>query len=681
MTKKIILTLLLGMLPFLISPAFADSDLLGYNHNKNFAEDIQPKLLEKLQAPETTLLDFKQICIRLSVFGDADAVPVIAEKLGDRERSHSARTALQEMPCEEAVAALRDAMKTVSDATLKAGIIDSLGQRRDLKAVPMLLPLLNDGNKEIVLAAAFALARIADPAYMDELGSKMNSEMSEKLTEACLIYGEILRKDGKNADAERAFQKVVDAQPKKPHQLQAAYFQLLLCSRPETYNRLAAWLVSEDDLQFQAAIRATHFLKNADATNVMVRVFENVSLERQVMILAALGDQKTREAIPLITKTLGSENPDLQAAAIGAAKNSVGAAGFQMLLKTALSVEGTLQKETLRTMAFLPDNMDQDTEILKSLNTDNQTQKLLVTELIGLRRMTEALPTIRGFLKDGGTPEALKIEAQKALGEIGTLDDLKEQMAFLLTLPKDSPRAEAVKTCLYSLCARMTDRPTAVGIVAGGIAEAKNNPDVQLYFFQLLPALDSDAAIQVISRFAESDDVQMQDFATNAMGRWRSTRVGLPLLKLANNKDHRYANRALRGYLRLARQFAMPEIMRTNMVKNALASPVLTDSEKEIADIIVKQYNLRLDGDMSALCPVQIVSARYGAQDFWVDVTDKVLEYFDGSYVLSLPKYNDIFGDPINGTVKTLQMELRYPDGSTKDITYNENDRVVIPEK
>ena len=77
----------------------------------------------------------------------------------------------------------------------------------------------------------------------------------------------------------------------------------------------------------------------------------------------------------------------------------------------------------------------------------------------------------------------------------------------------------------------------------------------------------------------------------------------------------------------------------------------------------------------------EVISAKYGAKDTWLDVTEKVRGFYDGSCLITIGRYNDHFTDPIQGSGKTLQVEYRYPDGTTKNVTYQENEMVLIPTK
>jgi len=57
----------------------------------------------------------------------------------------------------------------------KIGIINSLGDRRDIASVTPLGKLLNDTDNEITLAAAAALGKIADANAAEKLGKRLEA--------------------------------------------------------------------------------------------------------------------------------------------------------------------------------------------------------------------------------------------------------------------------------------------------------------------------------------------------------------------------------------------------------------------------------------------------------------------------------------------------------------------------
>ncbi len=639
MHKKIIVLFLLTTFPLLAATAFGQSNTFNYEVNENFAADIQPGLIEKVKAADTPMNEFQIIGKRLGVYGTVDAVPALAEKLLVWNYSHYARTALQEMPFPEAGAALRDALPLAKESRLKAGIIDSLGHRQDLEAVPMLLELIKpkgmghytevvevgDGttveastwyetydDTMVTIAAATALARIGDPAYADQLLSKMlmlgaiedgKEKMPTLFTDICLIYGRTMATAGLDGKADEVFFEIA-VNGKNAYQREAANFLILLSKSLTLRNdeRLAKWLVSEDATQYNAAIRATQFLKNPAVAATMIAVFPNVSPEKQATLLASLGDQQNAEAVEFITTQLAAENEDLRNAAVLALKNSADFTGFQTLLKTAVTVDGDLQKELLSAMAKLPDSKELDVEILEALKTGDVKQKTVVANLVAMRRTDGALPIILKLCESADTPEPLDyaLALLRAVGELGGLDEMELLTNLLLSLDSEwaeytrAQVAKGLQDAIHASCVRMTDRDAAAAIIVDGINKTAGDEekDLRMFFFTMLPVLDGPAAIKAVSEYAQSDDKQLQDFATNVMGRWMTTDIAPELLKLADTPGYGYANRALRGYLRLARQFAMEEDARREMLENAEKSPAFTDKEKEIVETIRKQYKL-----------------------------------------------------------------------------------------
>ena len=76
-------------------------------------------------------------CQQLRIYGTAQSVPALAALLGEERVGHAARYALEGIPSPEAGAALRNAL-TKTSGLIKAGVIDSLGWRRDMTSVPLI---------------------------------------------------------------------------------------------------------------------------------------------------------------------------------------------------------------------------------------------------------------------------------------------------------------------------------------------------------------------------------------------------------------------------------------------------------------------------------------------------------------------------------------------------------------
>jgi HEAT repeat protein len=143
------------------------------------------------------------VCRKLRVVGTAQSIKALAALLPAEETSHIARYALERIPDEKAVEAMRTALPKVSNK-LKPGLIGSMGKRRDTKSIGALAKLLGDSDPQVARAAAQALALIGTPAAAKELSrfaKKAPANMRIPVADAHLICAEQLLADGKKSEA------------------------------------------------------------------------------------------------------------------------------------------------------------------------------------------------------------------------------------------------------------------------------------------------------------------------------------------------------------------------------------------------------------------------------------------------------------------------------------------------
>jgi HEAT repeat protein len=121
-----------------------------------------PKLIGILKEPGASVYAKAKACQRLSVIGDATAVPALAALLSDPKLSAYARFGLEPISGPAADEALRAAAGKLK-GTLLVGVINSIGHRRDGKALKVLSGFRYDSDAEVAKAAEAALARIRPP--------------------------------------------------------------------------------------------------------------------------------------------------------------------------------------------------------------------------------------------------------------------------------------------------------------------------------------------------------------------------------------------------------------------------------------------------------------------------------------------------------------------------------------
>ena len=165
---------------------------------------------------------------KLAIIGTAESVPALAALLPDKDLSHMARYALERIPAAEAGKALRDGLAKTSGAE-KAGVIGSLGARRDAESVAELAALVGDSNASIAAAAATALGDIGtvDSAKALQDAKPASDRVKLRVADSRLTAGERLLAAGDKAGALAVYNALVASKPAKNILLAAKRGQLL----------------------------------------------------------------------------------------------------------------------------------------------------------------------------------------------------------------------------------------------------------------------------------------------------------------------------------------------------------------------------------------------------------------------------------------------------------------------
>jgi HEAT repeat protein len=171
-------------------------------------KQIAGRLLAMLENPDASSDCRNFACKKLMLLAGAESVPALARLIGDDENlAVLGRYALEQMPHAEAAAALRDALGRVKGRVL-IGVINSLGARKDERAVAALVPLLADKDRAVASAAAAALGKIGGSEATSALRaarSKATPEVRAEIRPALLARAESLLAAGNKDEAEAIY--------------------------------------------------------------------------------------------------------------------------------------------------------------------------------------------------------------------------------------------------------------------------------------------------------------------------------------------------------------------------------------------------------------------------------------------------------------------------------------------
>lgn len=188
-----------------------------------------------------------EACRELLAAGTPRCIAPLARALRDERTGHAALSTLERLPFPEAPAALIQALSSIA-GPIRIGIVDALGWKRAVPAVPALIPLLANPDDALAAAAANALARMGDPAAESALTNaldRLRPSLQPALAAGLLHCAEHQLRSGSPAKAAELYRRL-RASP-LPVPVRAAALHGLLAAEPASRPQLLGEAISGPD--------------------------------------------------------------------------------------------------------------------------------------------------------------------------------------------------------------------------------------------------------------------------------------------------------------------------------------------------------------------------------------------------------------------------------------------------
>ena len=716
-------------------------------------------LIQAIQAPgdDADAIFMKMLaCKRLAVIGTPQAVPALEAMLPNEKLNHAARYALEEMPCPEAAQALLRGVKNL-DGKACVGCIQSVGFVKPAEAVAVLKEKYAGCKcpkiRKAIYAAmgmiasdesiAFLLDRMAKPAEED-----VHVQMG--LGDAILDAAENLEKAGDYAKAVEIYDACVN--PSFPVFLQkAASYHAILARKNHAGELLVSKMFSPKECCFTGGLKTIREFSAADGetiTKALLEILDKLPKDRQSLVLMALAGRKDAASQKLVFPVLLAKvaDPETRVAAVRGLINLGGLDAmktFEACAAYAEEADAETVKYGIQMFAALPEGpVDAKLmEILKTTDFSMWKPELAVAffKVVELRRIAAAGPEIVRVANTEGLDGTIRYAALDALADIVTLDRL-DLLVDALANEKDDQKASWI---LRSACTRLP-REDCAAQVSELFLKSKSTED-QLKMLTLLKQIGGPTALATVEKACWIEGTM--DSATQVLGSWNSPddveAVAAASLKLAKEAPEHYAIRGIRSYIRIPRQFDIPNEKKFAMCKIAFETAKRHSEKKLIFEVFKRVIEVasakeamsyaenpafredacaacvaiaqKFQGQSSAMvallkkvqeisqneqlkkdaqnvidrldafakaCPLEIISARYGAEKTWKDVTEIVSSHFTGKAGLGISAGNALFGDVYPGHVKTTEIVVKFRDsGETRTVIFKENEAVVLPVK
>ena len=385
-------------------------------------------------------------CKRLAVYGTKDAVPALAPLLADKDLSSWARIALEVIPGPEADAALREAMGR-TQGRLLVGTINSIGVRRDARAVDGLAAKLKDADADVASAAAVALGRIGGDQAAKVLEQSLAGSpvgVRSAVAEGCILCAERSLAEGKAADAVRLYDAVRQADVPEQRQLEAIR-GAILARQSAGVPLLIEELRSPNKARFGIALRTARELPGVTVTESLAADLDRLNSDRQPLLLLAMADRRDAAVLPAVLKAAKSGPQKLRVAAVGVLERLGNVSCVPVLLDAAAESDAELSQAAKQTLTRLP-GKEVDADLLARLpQAAGKTRQVLI-ELAGQRGIDEALPAVMLSIEDADA--GIRGAAVQTIGAIGRDKQAADLVRLLQKARNPGERADIEKALL-----------------------------------------------------------------------------------------------------------------------------------------------------------------------------------------------------------------------------------------
>jgi len=491
-------------------------------------------------------------CAELKRIGTARAVPVLAGLLVDKDLSHSARYALESMPAPEAGLALVEALDKTSGLT-RAGIIHSLGRRREARAVPALNRFLVEADLSVACAAAAALGRIggspATRALLDALPRKSEARLHNAIVDALLAAANQDLTEGRRDAAYTVFEKIL-AVPAPDFIRTAAYRGLIASAdRTRALELVKTAIQGNDGPAQMAALEMARSLSFPELTRVLCESLPKAVPPMKIALIEALRQRGDPAAAPSLAAMVKSLDKGVCIAALTGLGELGDATAVALLLEASGSNDDTEMKAGRHALLVLRRG-DVTRALVTQLTSGQATARVEAARALAGRGDKDAVASLAAVARENLEP--VRGAAFLALGQLADMTHIPA-LVRLVADAKDQADLEKAREALSAACLRLQGLGIRVEAspIIDGLADA--SPKTRAALLQAGSVI-SDERIRTAIRTSLSDpDQSLREAAALALCDAHDPELMPDLLNLAKNSaDVSRRVQAVRGYIRLS---------------------------------------------------------------------------------------------------------------------------------
>ncbi len=498
---------------------------------------LEQKLIAVVSSGESTQTAKALSCRFLQQVGSQKCIPAVSQLLTDEVLSHYARLTLERLKCEEADRELREALPKAPDQ-VKPGIMNSVGNRGDEKAVTAVSKLAKSDNSSVASAAIKALGMIGGKQAADALVALSPSkDLIPVKMQAMAKCAETLEGD----EAVSLCQKVLDGGYNPPRI--AAITILAEKDASKAYPVIAGAIKGEDAGLRKGVLGIIASTEGAELTKRLTGLLEDLPQAPKSQLVRALGSRGDKAALPGITELIKSDQDVVREASIDA----LGKLGDGSTVKVLLGMADSPKlKESVAKAITGMTGDDIDHALIEALG-NSKIRKPAINVLVA-RGTGAAVPEL---LKLTSANDAdIRQLAWDAVGNLGRGGDI-EPMIKAITGLKNKADLGNAGSALRKVFARAEGKDKNFQIIAGYYEKVPGG--IKNVIIELGPVAGGEEALAMERKVLKSGQEEQADKALRAIAKWPNKLAAPDLLELAKSaSDKTDRILALRGYIRIA---------------------------------------------------------------------------------------------------------------------------------
>ncbi len=468
---------------------------------------------------DATMAAKQFVCKQLWRISGAETVPTLARLLRSEETADMARYALERMPDAAAGKALRDTL-TRATGKVKAGIISSLGQRRDAEAASALVQSVRDADAAIAQVAIVALGKIGGSQATVAL-TKAKGEVGPSLTsavdDALLLCASRLFTDGDREKAAIVYE-TLHGEGNLPQTRAAALKGLVAVSKDAALPLVLAALEGADATMRGAAGDALREMEGSDATRAIAAATPRMKPQAQVMAIYALADRGDRQALSAVTDVARSDNAEVRTAALVALATLGDASSVPLLARLATAGKGgetEVARDSLRRLR----GADIDAAIVSVLKgADAKVRVALIRDLVA-RRAHGSVPALLATAADDD--KSVRVESFKALAALAGEKSLPKLLELLVDQADDASGDDA-EDAVVAVANRVSDPAKRTAAALAVFPSTADNIPARCALVRVLGKLGDDSTLEPLRADLKSPNAKVREAAIRTLANWQT---------------------------------------------------------------------------------------------------------------------------------------------------------------